>query len=157
MRGILRSAVTATYVMLASVVPSGGAMAQDDFRKWMQQQQSGATQQLREFQEYKDARDRTPGKRDPNFQYWGKAVTAADGTFSFRTIVPGAYAPRPAHIHFKVWVDGQVRLTSQIYFANYPSQSDSTRFSRNPGLALQTVRLESTKDNEFNAYFQIII
>jgi hypothetical protein len=44
--------------MLVAVLLAGQAFAQDDFRQWMQQQQRGATQQLKEFQEYKDARDR---------------------------------------------------------------------------------------------------
>ena len=51
---------------------------------------------------YKHPGDSTPGERDPNFQYWGAAVTAADGSFFFKTIVPGSYEPRPAHIHYKV-------------------------------------------------------
>ena len=105
---------------------------------------------------YKDARDNTPGKRDPNFQYWGKAITAEDGTFFFKTLVPGGYAPRPVHIHYKVWVDGKVRLTSQIYFKNHPDRSESTP----AGLSaynLQTLELRSTRPNEFEVFFQIII
>ena len=53
---------------------------------------------------YKHPGDSTPGDRDPNFQYWGAATTGADGTFFFKTVVPGAYQPRPAHIHYKVLV-----------------------------------------------------
>jgi protocatechuate 3,4-dioxygenase beta subunit len=106
---------------------------------------------------YKDSRDSTPGKRDPNFQYWGKAKTAEDGTFSFKTLVPGGYAPRPAHIHFKVWVNDQLRLTSQIYFKNYPHSSEPARFSKSTKLDLQTIELESSRESEFSGYFQIVI
>jgi len=58
MRGILRRLVASSVVMLTPVLLTGPASAQDDFRQWMQQQQRGVTQQLKEFQEYKDARDK---------------------------------------------------------------------------------------------------
>jgi len=105
---------------------------------------------------YKDARDNTPGERDPNFQYWGKATTAEDGTFLFKTLVPGGYAPRPVHIHYKVWVDGNVRLTSQIYFKNHPDRSESTPAGF-PAADLQTIDLQSTRPNEFKGFFHIVI
>jgi len=105
---------------------------------------------------YKDARDNTPGKRDPNFQYWGQATTAEDGTFFFKTLVPGGYAPRPAHIHFKVWQDGKVILTSQIYLRNQPGKS-AADFFKKYGRDSQAMDLETTKKNEYNGYFQIVI
>ena len=105
---------------------------------------------------YKDARDNTPGKRDPNFQYWGKAITAEDGTFLFKTLVPGGYAPRPVHIHYKIWVDGKVRLTSQIYFRNHPDRSESTP-AELPAYNLQTIDLQSVRANEFKGFFHIVI
>ncbi|MCL7489324.1 MAG: hypothetical protein M8357_14250 [Desulfobulbaceae bacterium] len=100
---------------------------------------------------YNDARDRSPGSRDPDFQYWGKALTREDGTYSFTTLVPGAYNPRPAHIHFKVWIDGEVRLTSQIYFKkkevlNQPATPE-----------LQTVELQKNNAGEYEAFFQIVL
>ena len=64
---------------------------------------------------YNHPGDTSPGQRDPDFQYWGKTVTGPDGSFFFKTLVPGAYHPRPAHIHYKVWQDDKVLLTSQIY------------------------------------------
>jgi protocatechuate 3,4-dioxygenase beta subunit len=105
---------------------------------------------------YKDSRDSTPGKRDPNFQYWGKATTAADGTFFFKTLVPGGYAPRPTHIHYKVWVDSEVRLTSQIYLKNHPDRSEFAP-ARLPASDIQTIELRSKRPNEFEGFFQIII
>lgn len=104
---------------------------------------------------YNDQRDRSPGPRDPNFQYWGKAVTIKDGGYSFTTLVPGAYEPRPAHIHFKVWIDGKVRLTSQIYFreTNIRVEDKFTQHASN----LQTVELQKTKAGEYEAFFQIVL
>lgn len=59
---------------------------------------------------------------DPNFQYWGRALTKADGHYQFRTIIPGAYPAgdgwiRPPHIHYKVQKLGYIELITQMYFA----------------------------------------
>jgi protocatechuate 3,4-dioxygenase beta subunit len=104
---------------------------------------------------YKHPGDSTPGERDPNFQYWGATTTDADGTFFFKTILPGAYEPRPAHIHFKVLRDGKVILTSQIYFME---PNERTRLpSMTSQIELQTVDLKPTKDGEFEAFFRIVL
>ena len=66
---------------------------------------------------YLHPNDPSTGQRDPNFQFYGEAVTSADGSYSFRTILPGLYEPRPRHIHVKVRLDGQELLTTQFYFA----------------------------------------
>jgi len=58
--------------------------------------------------------------RDPFFQGSGEAVADAGGAWAFRTIDPGYYEPLPRHIHVKVWVDGSVLLTTQIYFTDDP-------------------------------------
>lgn len=62
-----------------------------------------------------------PSWLDPNFQYWGIALTDANGAYSFKTIQPGHYlaAPnwmRPPHIHFKVHKNGILELITQMYF-----------------------------------------
>ena len=104
---------------------------------------------------YKHPGDSTPGERDPNFQYWGATTTGTDGTFFFKTIVPGAYNPRPAHIHYKVLQEGKIILTSQIYFREL---NDQTRIpSMTSQIELQTVDLTSTKDGEFEAFFRIVL
>ncbi len=59
---------------------------------------------------------------DPNFQYYGKAVTDSNGSYEFKTILPGHYPAdenwiRPPHIHFKVFARGFQDLTSQLYFS----------------------------------------
>ena len=56
--------------------------------------------------------------RDANFQFYGESLTGADGVYSFRTILPGRYEPRPRHIHVKVKLDGDELLTTQFYFAD---------------------------------------
>ncbi len=61
--------------------------------------------------------------RDRNFQFYGEAITDSSGRYSFRTILPGEYEPRPAHIHFKVKREGQELLTSQFYFSGDPDSA----------------------------------
>ena len=104
---------------------------------------------------YKHPGDSTPGERDPNFQYWGATTTGTDGTFFFKTIVPGAYNPRPAHIHYKVLQEGKVILTSQIYFRELSDQTSLP--SMTSQIELQTVDLTSTNDGEFEAFFRIVL
>jgi protocatechuate 3,4-dioxygenase, beta subunit len=58
---------------------------------------------------------------DPNFQYWGKGKSDAQGNVRFKTIVPGAYLAggswvRPPHIHVRASAPGHRELTSQWYF-----------------------------------------
>ena len=74
---------------------------------------------------YNHADDPNPAPLDPHFQYWGKAVTDANGFYRFRTIIPGAYPAtddwdRPPHIHFKVSCGGYAELITQMYFKNNP-------------------------------------
>lgn len=104
---------------------------------------------------YKHPGDSSPGERDPNFQYWGAATTAADGTFFFKTIIPGGYNPRPAHIHFKVLQDGKVILTSQIYFRQ--TAEGARRPSMTEQMHLQTTDLKSNSKGEFDAFFRIVL
>jgi protocatechuate 3,4-dioxygenase beta subunit len=72
---------------------------------------------------YNHPRERTnPEPLDPNFQYWGNAVTDKDGRYLFKTIIPGQYPAgpqwiRPAHIHFKAHRQGFSPLTTQMYFS----------------------------------------
>lgn len=63
-------------------------------------------------------------KLDPGFQYWGRAVTDAQGNYSFKTVVPGFYPAdlqegwfRPPHIHFLVTATGFAQLVTQMYFS----------------------------------------
>lgn len=74
---------------------------------------------------YNHPGDPNPAKLDPNFQYWGKATTDANGKYDFKTIIPGHYPAsntweRPPHIHYKVHALGFHELTTQLYFAGDP-------------------------------------
>ena len=44
---------------------------------------------------YNHARDNNnPSLLDNNFQFWGRSITAGDGKYSFKTIIPGKYPGR---------------------------------------------------------------
>jgi protocatechuate 3,4-dioxygenase beta subunit len=65
---------------------------------------------------------------DPNFGGCGRTITSQDGSYEFRTIMPGPYPwPngmndwRPAHIHFSLFGHGFAqRLITQMYFQGDP-------------------------------------
>jgi protocatechuate 3,4-dioxygenase, beta subunit len=72
---------------------------------------------------YNHLEDRNPAELDPNFQYWGKAITNEKGEYGFKTIKPGSYPAswfwtRPPHIHFTVRSPKHKELTTQMYFSN---------------------------------------
>jgi protocatechuate 3,4-dioxygenase beta subunit len=57
---------------------------------------------------------------DPNFQGYGRAHTAGDGAFRFRTIKPVPYPGRTPHIHVIVGAANGRKLTTQLYVAGEP-------------------------------------
>jgi protocatechuate 3,4-dioxygenase beta subunit len=77
---------------------------------------------------YRHAREGYQAALDPNFGGCGRAITDADGYYSFRTVRPGAYPwPngvndwRPAHIHFSLFGHAFAqRLVTQMYFEGDP-------------------------------------
>jgi protocatechuate 3,4-dioxygenase, beta subunit len=71
---------------------------------------------------YNHPEDQNSAELDPNFQYWGKAVTNKRGEYGFKTIKPGSYPAswfwtRPPHIHFTVRSLNHFELTTQMYFS----------------------------------------
>ncbi len=86
---------------------------------------------------YNHPSDPNPAPLDPNFQYWGKAMTNENGLYRFRTIIPGAYQAaadwvRPPHIHFKVSKRGFMELITQMYFAGETLNSTDKILQRTP-------------------------
>jgi protocatechuate 3,4-dioxygenase alpha subunit len=53
---------------------------------------------------------------DPAFFGWGRAATDSNGVYRFRTIRPGAYAGRSAHINFLVLFSGLMRQLQTVMF-----------------------------------------
>lgn len=71
--------------------------------------------------------------RDQDFQFYGEAVTSEAGGYSFRTILPGRYEPRPRHIHVKIKIDDQEILTTQFYFEGDDDLLDESMFTQTGG------------------------
>jgi protocatechuate 3,4-dioxygenase beta subunit len=77
---------------------------------------------------YRHKKDGYLAPLDPNFGGCGRAISADDGAYAFRTVRPGPYpwpnGPndwRPAHIHFSVFGHGFAqRLITQMYFEGDP-------------------------------------
>ncbi len=77
---------------------------------------------------YRHVNDGYLAPLDDNFGGCGRCLSGEDGSYSFRTILPGPYPwPnggndwRPAHIHFSVFGDGFAqRLITQMYFEGDP-------------------------------------
>ena len=65
---------------------------------------------------YNHPQDRNDRPMDPNFQYWARMKTDAQGSFSFRTIQPGKYPGRTPHIHYRIVAPGRKELVTQMYF-----------------------------------------
>jgi protocatechuate 3,4-dioxygenase beta subunit len=70
---------------------------------------------------YNNKNDPNTAPLDPNFKYWGEAITDHSGAYLFKTIIPGAYPAdtdwvRPPHIHFKLSKLGYHELITQMYF-----------------------------------------
>lgn len=57
---------------------------------------------------------------DGQFQSRGRTVTAADGSYRFRTIRPVSYPGRTPHIHFKVYPPAGAPLITQMYVYGEP-------------------------------------
>lgn len=62
------------------------------------------------------------GSLDPHFHYWGTCITDNAGRYFFRTVKPGPYLDqdefRPPHIHFRIQLNSETLLTTQMYFPN---------------------------------------
>lgn len=71
---------------------------------------------------YDHPRDDNNALADPNFQYYASIRTKSDGSYAFKTIVPGPYPAhsgwwRPPHVHFLVQKEGYKQLITQLYFS----------------------------------------
>ncbi len=83
--------------------------------------------------------DPASDRRDRNFQFYGESITADDGSYTFRTILPGHYEPRPRHIHVKVKLAGSELLTTQFYFEGDPELAGEAMFNQAGGDAQQLI------------------
>ena len=92
--------------------------------------------------------DSAYSRRDVNFQSYGESLTDEFGRYSFRTILPAEYNPRPRHIHVKVKIDGQTLLTTQFYFSN-DDQAAGDRFFAGAGEEDEALIMELREGFDF--------
>lgn len=103
---------------------------------------------------YKHPRDRSPGERYAEFDYFGMTQTDANGAFAFFTLLPGRYGWRPSHIHFKVWRDKKPLLTSQLYFQQ---RGGTEGKSMNAAGSMQTVSLRKGRATDVACFHRIVL
>jgi protocatechuate 3,4-dioxygenase beta subunit len=89
---------------------------------------------------YRHPRDREV-LRDMGFQGRGRLLTAADGSYAFRTIRPVVYPGRTPHIHVLVAAPGRPPLVTQFYLADEPTNARDGLFSRLSPAAREMVLL----------------
>lgn len=63
------------------------------------------------------------GKRDANFQGFGRFLTGSGGEYYFRTIKPVPYPGRTPHIHVAVKLKGRDTFTTQCYVKGEPGNA----------------------------------
>ena len=88
--------------------------------------------------------DPRTAQRDMSFQFYGESKSAADGGFTFRTILPAPYSGRPRHIHAKITPPGGATLTTQFYFVN-DADVAKDGIARRLGKALASVTLTPSR------------
>lgn len=53
----------------------------------------------------------------------GTVIADENGRFTFRTVIPGRYPPRPAHLHYRISADGYRTLVTQHYLRRGSSKA----------------------------------
>lgn len=103
------------------------------------------------------------GKRDSNFQGYGRFLTDASGAYYFRTIKPVPYPGRTPHIHFAVSQNGKRIHTTQLLINGHP-QNEGDGVFRSAGdeaarksLLVDFKPLAGSRIGELTANFDIII
>lgn len=103
--------------------------------------------------------DRADGELDPNFQGFGATTTDADGRYRFRTIKPVAYPGRTPHIHFKIKGGGFENLTTQLYLAEHPQNSEDWIFQQigTPALVQAEFVPSTSESAELEANWDVVL
>lgn len=102
------------------------------------------------------------GPADPDFQGFGSATTASDGTYRFRTIVPVPYPGRTPHIHVAVIPPRGQRLVTQMYVAGHPQNARDGLFRSlsaedRERVAVSLVTAEEIERGARKAFFEVVL
>ncbi len=103
------------------------------------------------------------GKRDGNFQGFGRFLTGSTGEYYFRTIKPVPYPQRTPHIHYKVLKGGKELLTTQLYVKGHAGnekdfiwQSLRTQAARD-AITVDFTPVKGSKTGELAAKFDLVM
>jgi len=88
---------------------------------------------------------------NPLFLGWGRAATDASGVYRFRTIRPGAYAGRAAHVNLLILFSGLMRQLQTVMF--FEDAEDPVLDAVQPASARS--RLVAVKEKEGTYRFDI--
>jgi len=103
------------------------------------------------------------GKRDTNFQGYGRFMTDASGAYYFRTIKPVPYPGRTPHIHMAVSRNGTRLLTTQLLVNGHPQNEGDGVFQSAGDEAARKLLLadfkplEGSRNGELTVNFDIIL
>jgi protocatechuate 3,4-dioxygenase beta subunit len=112
---------------------------------------------------YVHSRSGNSGKRDGNFQGFGRFLTGRDGGYYFRTIKPVAYPGRTPHIHFAIKAKGHDKFTTQCYIKGEPQNERDgvVRGIRDPkqreSVIIDFAPVKESKAGELAARFDIVM
>jgi len=112
---------------------------------------------------YLHSRSDNGGKRDRNFQGFGRFTTGSTGEYLFRTIKPVPYPGRTPHIHFGVKIPGRDKFTTQCYVKGHPGNDRDGIYKsvRNPkareAITADYIPLTGSKVGELAAKFDIVL
>ena len=107
--------------------------------------------------------DPNTGRRDRNFQGYGRFETSSNGAYRFRTIKPVPYPGRTPHIHLKVRKGNRELLTTQVYVQGHPMNARdgvlrSIRDSRQrASVIVPFTPIKKSKIGELAARFEIVL
>lgn len=93
-----------------------------------------------------------------DYLYRGRFLTNKDGSYEFKTIIPGRYLNgntyRPSHFHLRVTAPGYEELISQLYFDGDPF-IDSDPWASSPAATLRILTPQDLGNGTKEVYFDI--
>ena len=112
---------------------------------------------------YLHSKSDSGGRRDANFQGFGRFMTGSTGEYLFRTIKPVPYPGRTPHIHFAVKHKGQPKFITQCYIAGEPlNEKDGvlrgiTDLKARQSVLVPFVPVKGSRIAELSARFDIVL
>jgi protocatechuate 3,4-dioxygenase beta subunit len=102
------------------------------------------------------------GKRDKNFQGYGRFLTDAKGQYYFRTIKPVPYPGRTPHIHVGISRSGRRVFTSQLFIEGEQGNARDGLYSRLDAAGQKSITvpfapIKESKIGELAANFDIVL